>query len=116
MTGGANVQGEAGAGLTDEQMQQLVQLMVMGMSPDQLQMLSQAMPQIVALNQQFHAQQGGGEIDPSNQAGPSNETGRPVHDIPNMTKESQNRIQFASYDSIKLSQDTKWDEMIKKVG
>ena len=117
MTGGTNAQGEAGAGLTDEQMQQLVQLMVMGMSPDQLQMLSQAMPQIIALNAQMHAQQGGGqEIDPSNQAGPSNQTGRPVHDIPNMSKESQNRIEFATYDSIKLSQDTKWDEMIKKVG
>jgi len=119
MTGGTNVQGEGGPGLTDEQMQQLVQLMVMGMSPDQLQMLSQAMPQIVALNAQMHAQQGGGEeeIDPSNQAASNQAAPQgPVHDIPNMDKASQNRIEFATYESIKMSKETRWDEMIKKVG
>ena len=106
--------------LTDDQMQQLVQLMVMGMSPDQIQMLAQAMPQIVALNQQFHAQQGGGagEADPSNQAGPSNQAEPKIeaHPIPNMDAESQKRIQMAAYESIKLSQDTRWAQMIKKVG
>jgi len=118
MTGGTNVAPEEGAGLTDDQMQQLVQLMVMGMSPDQLQMLSQAMPQIIALNAQVHAQAGGGEADPvNNQAGPSNQqAGRPMHDIPNMEKSKQDRIEFASYESIKLSKDTRWAEMIKKVG
>ncbi|MBS2040706.1 hypothetical protein JST97_37310 [bacterium] len=113
MTGGTNVQSEGG-GLTDQQMQQLVQIMVMQMSPEQVQMLAQAMPQIVALNQQFHAQQGGGEEggDASKAAAQQG----PAHPIPNMTDDSAKRIQFASYESIKLSQDTRWAEMIKKVG
>ena len=116
MTGGTNVQSEGGPGLTDQQMQQLVQIMVTQMSPEQIQMLGQAMPQIIALNAQFHAQQGGGAQDP--EAGDNRPTAQqgPAHPIPNMTEDSAKRIQFAAYESIKLSQDTRWAEMIKKVG
>jgi hypothetical protein len=115
MTGGTNVQSEGGGpGLTDQQMQQLVQIMVMQMSPEQIQMLGQAMPQIIQLNAQFHAQQGGSGQD--SEAGGKAAAQGPAHPVPNMTDDSAKRIQFAAYESIKLSQDTRWAEMIKKVG
>lgn len=115
---------QAGGALSDQEMQQLVQLMVMAMSPEQLGQLYAVMPQIMELNAQFHAQAGGGEGQqvppeqsqvPPTQNGPSQAPNAPKYDVPNMDPESQKRVDFAPYEATAWAQDTRWDEMLQKV-
>jgi len=112
---GGNQSGGIGAGgsLNDEQMQQLMELMVMAMSPDQLQQLYEVMPMLIELNAQVHAAGGGGEAEiASENAAPR----PPKYDIPNMDRDDQNRIDFKPYEEIQFAKDTRWDEMLKQVG
>ena len=98
-----------GEGLSQDQMMQLVQLMVLAMSPEQLAQLNELMPQIIEMNAQAHAAQGGGEggaqlvsnADPA--PGRPAVNNRPAHDIPNMEKSKQDRVDFPAYEDIRCS-------------
>jgi hypothetical protein len=108
----------AGGQLGDAEMEQLMQIMVMAMSPEQLQQLYEVMPMLIELNAQFHAQNGGGapELQQAPPAEAPAQNNPPKYDIPNMSKDAQNRMDFAPYENITWSKDTRWDEMLQQVG
>jgi len=114
MHGGQQSGGAGGPGLTNEQMMQLVELMVTAMSPEQLAQLNALMPMIIEANAQMHAGQAGGEAQP--QAEPKAVNNPPAHNIPNMDKAKQDRVDFPAYEQIGFAADTRWDEMLKQVG
>ena len=107
-----------GDGLSSEQMEALLQVMVMAMSPEQLGALAAAMPTLIELNAQVHAQGGGaGTAEAGGADAPAASQNQPAqHAIPKMDADKQSRLSMIGYGETAWAKDTRWDEMLQKVG
>ena len=106
----------AGEGLGEKELAELVATLIEDMTPQQLRRLYFRMPDIISANAAAHGQSNGDESRVVLDSRVLSEiAGGSQYSIPGVSKEGMTRIAVSPYESLGLSQDTRWDEMLEKV-